>query len=118
MALQELTFSFTPPAEGRVALPEAWSHTGVVGSGDMEVLLRRRPQEGRVTALIVTPVRGYDHVWEKVLARFVEETRLSDAHIEINDNNATPYIVATRLRQALAEAMAAPGAGAQEGGEA
>lgn len=104
MALQEITFSFIPPAQGRTALPKEWSHTGVVGSGDIEVLLRRRAQNGLVSAKIVTPVQGYNLVWEKVLARFVEETALSDAHIEINDNNATPYIVAMRLRQALAEA--------------
>ena len=33
-----------------------------------------------------------DKVWEKVLGQFVEETGLSDATIEINDNNADPSL--------------------------
>ncbi len=112
MALQEIEFNFEPPAEERATLPREWQHSGVVGSGDMEVLLRRRAQDGRVSAKIVTPVHGYDEVWRRVLERFVAETCLSDAHVEINDNNATPYIVALRLRQALAEALAAGEGGA------
>lgn len=60
---------------------------------------------GEVKAKVVTPVIGFDKVWEKVLGKFVEETGLSDATIEINDNNATPIIVSVRMRQALQEAI-------------
>jgi len=35
--------------------------------------------------------------------RFIEESQLADAHISINDNNATPVVVSLRLRQALLE---------------
>lgn len=104
MALQEMEFSFQ--AEGDVrSLPEQWSHTGVVGSGDMEVLLRRESLDGSVRVKVCTPVRGFDDIWEKVLRRFVMESKLTDTAIEINDNNSTPYIVSMRLKQALAEAL-------------
>ena len=101
--LKELNFSFQ--ASTPKPLPLEWKHAGVVGSGDMEVLMEQADLGGKVIAKILTPVIGFDKVWEKVLEKFVEETGLSDATIEINDNNATPIIVSVRLRQALQEAI-------------
>ena len=103
MALQELQFSFPPT--GVRTIPAGWSHTGVVGSGDMEVLMRYEKLNGSVNIKVRTPVKGFDEVWKKVLGRFVFETGLTDAYIEINDNNATPFIVALRMKQALSEAL-------------
>lgn len=102
MALTQLEYSFSgvPGA----SIPGEWSHSGVVGSGDMEILLRRREQGGQVRVKVCTPVRGFDQVWEKVLHRFVEESRCGDLELEINDNNATPFVVSMRLQQALLEA--------------
>ncbi len=102
MALQHLEFSYegTPGA----SIPTEWAHSGVVGSGDMEVLLLRREQQGRVKVKVCTPVVGFDHVWEKVLGRFVSDSGCGDLDLEINDNNATPFVVSLRLRQALLEA--------------
>lgn len=108
MALEKLQFTFKPTGEYTSFAPE-WSHTGVVGSGDMEVLLRHEDLAGAVQVKVVTPVRGYDNVWEKVLGKFVEDTRIGDAVIEINDNNSTPYIVSMRLKQALLEAKEGTG---------
>ncbi|RKJ06541.1 malonate decarboxylase acyl carrier protein [bacterium D16-54] len=103
MALQELNFSFKPEKNFTSFTPE-WFHSGVVGSGDMEVLMERRKQDGRVTVKVVTPVTGFDQVWEKVLGKFVADTKIGNLHMEINDNNATPFIVHMRLKQALFEA--------------
>lgn len=102
MALIHLNYSFdgVPGA----SIPEAWSHSGVVGSGDMEVLLYRRDQGGRVNVTVCTPVHGFDQVWEQVLRRFVEQSGCGDLDLEINDNNATPFVVSLRLQQALMEA--------------
>jgi len=92
-------------AEGETDIfPREWSHTGVVGSGDLEVLMKQADLSGGVQVKIVTPVTGFDHVWEKVLDKFVRETNLGDLIIEINDNNSTPFIVSMRLKQALIEA--------------
>lgn len=103
MALRELQFSFRPD-DDYTAFKPSWSHSGVVGSGDMEVLMEHRTQNGTVTAKVVTPVTGFDLVWEKVLQKFVMESKIGDLHLEINDNNATPFIVSMRLKQALIEA--------------
>lgn len=103
MALQVLKFSFGPEKNYTPFDPN-WFHSGVVGSGDMEVLMEHCAQDGKVDVKVVTPVVGFDAVWEKVLGKFVAETKIGDLHMEINDNNATPFIVHMRLRQALIEA--------------
>ena len=50
MALQHLNFSFQgiPSA----SIPNEWAHSGVVGSGDLELLIYRRDQQGLVLSLI------------------------------------------------------------------
>ena len=70
----------------------------------MEILLRHEDLGGKVEAKIVTPVKGFDDIWEKVLSKFVESNKVGNVVIEINDNNSTPFIVSMRLKQALAEA--------------
>lgn len=81
-------------------------HTGVVGSGDLEVMMIPAELGGKVKAKIVTPVGGFDDLWRRVLGVFVEETKLGDVSIEINDNNATPAVVRLRLQQTLDAAKA------------
>lgn len=102
MALQTLNFTFAGATSYRMT--QDFSHTGVVGSGDLEVLLQPGfAQDGQVTMTVVTPVTGFDHIWEKVLSRFVTESGVGNLDIAINDNNATPFVVATRLKQAIIE---------------
>lgn len=104
MALNKLEFSF----QGRPGntIEKIWSHTGVVGSGDLEILLERQEAGGKVLAQVVTPVHGFEYVWERVLDKFVADTGAGDVKISINDNNATPFIVSMRLKQAWLEGKA------------
>ncbi len=106
MALQEIEFVIHPMEKKYETIPVDWSHNGVVGSGDMELLLRRAENDGSVKVKIVTPMRGFDEVWERVLKKFVTDSNLGNVNIEINDNNSSPFVVATRLRQGLLEAKA------------
>jgi malonate decarboxylase acyl carrier protein len=99
--LHEINFEFK--AENPTAFPDDFLHYGVVGSGDMEAIMEKQDLEGGVTVKVVTPVTGYDEVWRRILERFVNDTGIADARIEINDNNATPVVVSLRLRQALSE---------------
>ena len=99
--LHELNFEFK--AENPVRFPDEFLHYGVVGSGDMEAIIEKKELNGLVNIRVVTPVTGFDDVWQLVLQRFVDDTCIADASIEINDNNATPVVVSLRLRQALAE---------------
>lgn len=92
------TYTFTYPAE--VAVPRS-AHVGVVGSGDLEVLLEPS-LDGRARVQIRTSVDGYERVWKHVLDRFFARYR-GAAAIEINDFGATPGMVALRLQQVVEE---------------
>ncbi|HWU97809.1 MAG TPA: malonate decarboxylase subunit delta [Oxalicibacterium sp.] len=76
---------------------------GVVGSGDLEVLLEPLPA-GRSTVAITTSVNGMGRIWEAVLTRLFTGAVLPAAHIEINDCGATPGVVRLRIEQAFEEA--------------
>ncbi|WP_116138606.1 malonate decarboxylase subunit delta [Trinickia diaoshuihuensis] len=103
--MEHLTFDF--PARRKAA---ARAHVGVVGSGDLEVLLQ--PSDAMQARVVVhTSVDGYAHIWQSVLERFF--TRYDGAaSIEINDFGATPGVVALRLAEAAELSDSALGAGA------
>ncbi len=103
MAKQLHEIIFELKAENPADFSREFVHFGVVGSGDMEVIMEHKELNGAVRAKIVTPVSGYDEVWRRVLERFVNDTGVANASLEINDNNATPVVVSLRLRQALTE---------------
>ena len=74
-------------------------HVGVVGSGDLEVLLEPSPDE-RTHVVVNTSVDGFGATWKNVLDRFF--VRFHGAvSIEINDFGATPGTVMLRLAQAV-----------------
>jgi malonate decarboxylase delta subunit len=79
--------------------------TGVVGSGDLEVLLEPQIPEraGVTTVAISTSVDGMSQVWGALLTRIFGSTPLPAARIEINDFGATPGVVRLRIEQAFEE---------------
>ena len=103
MALHQISDHFSGTRE-RASLPQT-VHCGVVGSGDLEVLLEPKALAGGIEVTISTPVTGFDHIWEIVLKRFLENGPLGNMQVSINDNNATPAVVALRIQQALQQAM-------------
>jgi malonate decarboxylase delta subunit len=75
------------------------AHVGVVGSGDLEVLLS--PSSGANAEVVIrTSVDGYGHVWKSVLDRFFQRYD-GAAKIELNDFGATPGVVMLRLNEAV-----------------
>ncbi|PQV47938.1 malonate decarboxylase subunit delta [Paraburkholderia sp. BL21I4N1] len=98
--MEHLTFDY--PAQRAVTTR---AHVGVVGSGDLEVLLSPADSPAAAAALsahvvVRTSVDGYSHIWKSVLDRFF--TRYDGAaQIEINDFGATPGVVALRLAEAV-----------------
>ncbi|GEK59841.1 malonate decarboxylase acyl carrier protein [Marinococcus halophilus] len=77
------------------------AHTGIVGSGDLEVLMRPAAGE-QSTVEIRTSLDGFEDMWRYVLDRFMEENEPA-VHIQVNDFGATPGVVKLRLEQALEE---------------
>ncbi|BAN23528.1 malonate decarboxylase subunit delta [Caballeronia insecticola] len=84
------------PAKRPVTRP---AHVGVVGSGDLEVLLSPSP-DAHAEVVIRTSVDGYGHVWKSVLDRFFQRYD-GAAKIEVNDFGATPGVVMLRLNEAV-----------------
>ncbi len=76
------------------------THIGVVGSGDMEVLISKPSTPGTAKVVVRTSVDGFDVVWRNVLARFFQRNAL-EGNIEINDFGATPGMASLRLTQAF-----------------
>jgi malonate decarboxylase delta subunit len=81
------------------------AHVGVVGSGDLEVLLEPSP-DARAHVRVNTSVDGFGAAWRNVLDRFFTRYR-GAASIEINDFGATPGTVMLRLEQAAEASRAA-----------
>lgn len=93
------TLNFEYPAKGTL---QRRAHVGVVGSGDLEVLIEPSNATGSQVR-VRTSVNGYSHVWKAVLDRFFAHFEAA-AKMEINDFGATPGTVTLRLEQAAEEA--------------
>jgi malonate decarboxylase delta subunit len=77
------------------------AHVGVVGSGDLEVLIEPSSKP-TAQVRVRTSVDGYAQVWKAVLDRFFARFE-GAAKVEINDFGATPGTVTLRLEQAAEE---------------
>ena len=97
--LETLDFSFTG---GRPAGAFAPVLVGVVGSGNLEVMLEAAA--GTDCAIRVeTSARGFGAIWQAVMDDFHARHPLAGVRISINDMGATPAVVSLRLDQAVAE---------------
>jgi malonate decarboxylase delta subunit len=80
-----------------------WAIAGVVGSGNLEVMIEQALSDSGTFVVVDTAVKGFREVWQAVLQRFVARHGIGGIHISINDGGATPAVVALRLDQALAK---------------
>jgi malonate decarboxylase delta subunit len=92
--MEKLSFEY--PASGEK--PKR-AHVGVVGSGDLEILLEPSGDE-KAHVAIQTSVAGFASTWKAVLDRFFDGYEEA-ASFDIRDCGATPGTVAMRLQQAV-----------------
>lgn len=97
--LETLDFSF---AGGQPAGAFAPVLVGVVGSGNLEVLLEGSGGAG-CEVRVETSARGFGAIWRAVMEDFHARHALSGVRVSINDMGATPAVVSLRLDQAVAE---------------
>ncbi len=97
MPVENLNYRFEDgnPARGANAI------VGVLGSGNLEVLVEPAEIGGACEISITTSARGFGTIWQAVIADFFARHRPGDIRISINDAGATPAIVSLRLDQAL-----------------
>ena len=75
---------------------------GVVGSGNLEVMLE--PAAGsNCDVRIETSARGFGSIWEAVARDFHQRHPLAGVRVSVNDMGATPAVVSLRLDQAVSE---------------
>lgn len=74
---------------------------GVVGSGNLEVLVTPLANNENSKFIIDTSVAGFDHIWETVLKDFSSRYAVGGLEFKVNDMGATPAVVSLRLSQAI-----------------
>jgi len=74
---------------------------GVVGSGNLEILVSSLTDSEHSKFVINTSVTGFDHIWEAVIQEFVDRYAVGGLQFDINDMGATPAVVSLRLSQAI-----------------
>lgn len=79
---------------------------GVVGSGNLEVMLEPAPGADCEIA-VDTSARGFGDIWQAVIDDFQSRHGLAGVRVSIHDMGATPAVVSLRLDQAVAELDAA-----------
>ena len=98
--MEKFTKSFpSKPLGTKTAKP--WSLAGVVGSGNLEVLMERggKPSDA-MECHVATSIPGYKASWLAALADFAHHYPAGGAKVTINDQGAPPVLVNLRLRQA------------------
>jgi len=73
---------------------------GVVGSGDLEVLVEAA-EPGKTSITVNTSVDGSRHMWQDLFDRIFASQKIPAVAMEINDFGATPGVVHMRIDQAL-----------------
>ena len=98
--METLEFRFDSAPTPRAADPAL---CGVVGSGNLEILVQPGSEPAACQVSIKTSARGFGTTWRAVLGDFAASHRAGGTAIAINDMGATPAVVTLRLAQALAE---------------
>ena len=99
-AMETLNFQFASAPASAAADPAL---CGVVGSGNLEILLNAGDLPNQCVVEIKTSARGFDETWQAVIGAFAAAHPAGGTRIAINDMGATPAVVSLRLAQALAE---------------
>lgn len=74
---------------------------GVVGSGNLEVLVSPLANGKNSKFIVDTSVTGFDHIWKAVLQDFSDRYAVGGLEFKVNDMGATPAVVSLRLSQAI-----------------
>jgi malonate decarboxylase delta subunit len=95
------TLEIRRTAAGRAPGTKGHAITGVVASGNLEVLLERVLGDTQCEVTIKTSVEGFGDVWRAVIDDFVERHSPGGLRISINDGGARPDTVSLRLAQGV-----------------
>lgn len=103
--METLNYRFEQGQRRLAAAPQV---VGVVGSGNLEVLIESAPLDGACAIEISTAATGFGPIWQAVMGDFHQRWQLADTRISINDMGATPAVVSLRLDQAVQTMLGEP----------
>lgn len=97
MTIENLKYRFDggTPTRGVAAI------VGVLGSGNLEVMVEPVALGGACEIVVSTAARGFGTIWQAVMKDFFARHRAGDIRVSVNDAGATPAIVSLRLDQAI-----------------
>lgn len=98
MSMENLSYKF----DGGTPLIGVTTIVGVLGSGNLEVLVESAALGGACEIEVNTAARGFGKIWQAVMNDFFARHRAGDIRVSVNDAGATPAIVSLRLDQAIA----------------
>jgi malonate decarboxylase delta subunit len=81
---------------------------GVLGSGNLEVLVEPAPSSGQFHVDVTTAAVGFGAIWRAVFDDAFARWPLTNLRVAINDAGSTPAVVALRVDQALEEFLGRP----------
>ena len=96
--MESLTFEYQ--SGHPVGSPRGPVIAGVVGSGNLEILVEAEGPNDHCTIQIVTAATGFGAIWQAVMNDFVARHKPGGVRLSINDVGATPAVVSLRLEQA------------------
>lgn len=92
---------FNAHCESKAAAPGVnGTVVGVVGSGNLEVLVEKGETSAAVFN-VLTAVGGYRPLWDAVMQDFARRQAIGGLTFSIHDAGASPPVVMLRLLQAL-----------------
>ena len=95
------TLEFKLAARPATVAGEVPTICGVVGSGNLEVLIAPGAADEVCNISVNTSAEGFHDTWKAVLEAFATRHPVGRTRITINDWGATPAVVTLRLEQAL-----------------
>jgi len=102
--MEKFSQSFPSAPLPRAGRP--WALAGVVGSGNLEVLVERDPKgAGRMTCEVQSSIPGYKASWLAALKDFAQNYPAAGTKVTIHDQGADPIVVTLRLRQAYEQLL-------------
>jgi malonate decarboxylase delta subunit len=97
---------FVLPGGARRCRAGQWTLTGVVASGNLEILIEAG-EDTSCRIIVETSVAGFADTWRDVLEQGVARHGIGGVRISINDGGATPAVVGLRLDQAILDSLEA-----------
>jgi malonate decarboxylase delta subunit len=97
MSMENLSYKF----DGGTPLTGTTAIVGVLGSGNLEVLVESAALGGACEIEVTTAAHGFGKIWQAVMSDFFARHRAGDIRVSVNDAGATPAIVSLRLDQAI-----------------